>query len=299
MKNIKLTKKQFEELEPLQVSTQVLNTEGALYNFSYKNQEKILKTLYTINDHILFNKLYTIETLDENAKYLPDSFCIPDYLVTIRGITQNYGFTVPKLNGKTLTEFLNDKTIKTEEQIYYLKKVGKILNQLSAIRKHTPLKNIYIGDVHESNFIIDPSNKKLSVIDLDSCKIGDNEPFPARYLTPRALLNNANKKYNINKDSKQAHVIADENSDLYCYNIMIMNYLYGGNINIDSLEEFYSYITYLDKIGINGNLLDCFERLVVNKPNKNPEIYLETLTNEEVYKAKKRVYNKIGKTNHR
>lgn len=295
MKNIMLSKRRFEQLEPLQLPKEVLNTEGLLYNFTYKGKEKVLKKLYSQSGRMFANKLYTLEMLDDNKQYLPDNFYIPDYLVTVSGKVQ--GFTIPKNYGITLSTLLKTKDMKTEEQIYYLKKVGEILKQLSTIRKYTALKDIYLNDIHEANFMVDTTNKSLSVIDLDSCKIGTNDQFPARYLTAHALLNNVSKKYNIIKNSDMEYVVADENSDLYCYNIMIMNYLYGKNINNLSIGEFYSYITYLDNIGVNGNLLDCFERLVINKTNKNPEGYLETLTNEDVYRAKESVYKGVRRSN--
>ena len=90
-----------------------------------------------------------------------------------------------------------------------------MLNQLSYIRKTTPLKDFYINDLNVTNFIVNPSNCELSIIDLDSAKIGTNAACPARLLTPKALLNNVKGKYNINEDKDVlGHVIADENSDL-------------------------------------------------------------------------------------
>ena len=125
-----------------------------------------------------------------------------------------------------------------------------MLNQLSYIRKTTPLKDFYINDLNVTNFIVNPSNCELSIIDLDSAKIGTNAACTARLLTTKALLNNVKGKYNINEDKDVlGHVIADENSDLYCYIMVILNYLYDSNLNTTvAIEEFYEYMNYLEYI---------------------------------------------------
>ena len=150
-----------------------------IFDFDYRGNKKILKTLYTLNGHTFANKLYTLEMLDSNKEYLPSNFYIPDYLCTVD--SKVIGFTVPKIEGINLTDILKSKQIDYKEQIYYLKKIGEILNQLHNIRKYTNLTDIYINDLHDSNFIVDNNNRELKVIDLDSCKICSNEPFPADF----------------------------------------------------------------------------------------------------------------------
>ena len=295
MNVISFSNRRFSELVPLKLSAEILNTEGNIYEFKYRRQPKVLKYLHYLSGPIFASKLYTVEMLDSNREYLPDSFYCPDYLFAIGSIIS--GFTVPLAKGVNLSIILNDKNIDVKEQIYYLKKVGELLQQLKIIRRYTPLKNLYLNDLHESNFIVNISNKQLYVIDLDSCKIGENISFPARYLTPKSLLKEVNGKYNVNVDNNDipGYVIADENSDLYCYNIMILNYLYGKNLNYMNASEFYEYLNYLNSIGINSNLLNCFNNLIVNKKNENPVNYLDTLTSEQIYRSKSIVYSKIKK----
>lgn len=136
---------------------------------------------------------------------------------------------------------------------------------------------------------------ELYVIDLDSCKIGTNAPCPARYLTPSALLNNVKGKYNIvDNDKVPGHVVADENTDIYCYIITILNYLYGCNINNLSIDQFYNYLNYLENIGFHKELVEYFSRIVINKCNENPVNLLDSITNEQVYRAKEIVYRKLS-----
>ena len=291
MKIISISRKKFNELKKLELSREVLNTEGIVYDFNYKGQEKVLKTLYTLNGPTFANKLYTLEMLDTNKEYLPSSFCIPDYLCSVNN--EVVGFTIPKIEGTNLSTILKSKDIDYKGQIYYLKKIGEILNQLHNIRKYTPLKEIYINDLHEFNFIVDNKNRELKVIDLDSCKIGSNKPFAARFLTPLSLINGIDK-YKINEEENGAgYFIPDSNTDLYCYSTMILNYLYGDKIGSIGLDGFYEYLNYLEKIGISKDLLDCFNKLFANCKNENPLNYLDSLTNEQICRAKKLVYSQV------
>jgi len=61
------------------------------------------------------------------------------------------------------------------------------------------LDSIFLNVFHLSNFLIDPKTKEIKVVDLDSCRICDSKPFPARYLTPLSLLTRApgKNKYDI------------------------------------------------------------------------------------------------------
>ena len=166
------------------------------------------------------------------------------------------------------------------------------MNKLENIRKYTDLKDIFIGDLQECNFVVNPYSKDLFVVDLDSCKISNNVSQSGRYLTRGALLNNASHKYTINYDeSILAHIIPNQNSDLYCYNIMVLNYLYGSNMNSVSLVEFYDYLNYLEYIGMDKDLIDCFSRIVSYGDNVNVSQYLDSLTSENIVRANKKVYN--------
>ncbi len=77
--------------------------------------------------------------------------------------------------------------------------------------------------------------------------------------------------------------------------MVILNYLYGSNLNTVAIEEFYEYMNYLEYIGIDKNLVSLFERIVTNKNNKNPEYLLSSITDEQVYRASEKVYKKLKK----
>ena len=46
MKIICISKKRFEQLNKLELSREIFNTEGIIYDFEYRGNKKILKSLY-------------------------------------------------------------------------------------------------------------------------------------------------------------------------------------------------------------------------------------------------------------
>ena len=289
MKIISISKKSFEKLHELELPPEVFNNEAEIYDFNYRGEEKVLKVLNILNGKTFANKLYTLEMLDNYKKYLPANFYIPDYLCSID--RQICAFTIPKIEGINLATILNSNDVDYKQQLYYLRKVGEILRQLEYIRNNTELKDIYLSDLHDSNFIIDKYSKELKVIDLDSCKIGTNDPSCARFLTPFSLLNVSNK-YKINEDKNSpAYVIADENSDLYCYCIITLNYIFGKRMGNLSIDEFYEHLNYLDSVGISKKLIRILSKIVTDCENENPMDYIETLTEKQLIKA--RMFDKV------
>lgn len=292
MQVISMSQNKYKQLTKMNLPKEVFNTEAIIYDFRYKGQDKVFKKLLNNTGVNLANKLYTLEMLDVNRKYLPENLCIPDYLTIVGGVVE--GFTMPKIEGVNLSTILRNKNLTIEEKIYYLKKIGELLHQLDQIRKYTPFNDFYLNDIHESNFIVNPYKKTITAVDLDSSRVCSKATFASRYLTPFALLNNVKDKYKIIEDNSSSlgYVEADSNTDLYCYIIMILNYLYGENINNLNLGDFYNYLTYLEEIGINKELIEIFKNIVSNKDNENPYDLLDTLKPEQVARARKIVYKR-------
>lgn len=156
------------------------------------------------------------------------------------------------------------------------------------LKKYTELKDFYIGDIHEDNFLVDTEKQEIFVADLDSCKIADNKSFPGRYLTTTSLLRYNEIKYSLlDEPDRIADYKVTEETDIYCYIIMILNYLYDGRVDRLSIEEFYRFINYLDDIEVNKELIESFEKIVIGAPNVNPVNYLDTLSSKQIAKARK------------
>lgn len=178
MQIINMSKTKLNSLEPLILPKGVTSTECELFKYNYYGKEKLLKKLYRTNGIIFANKLYTIEALNSNKDNIPSNFIVPEVLVSIN--KQIEAFTMKYIKGTNLSIILNEPTITYEEKINYLKSIGNILEQMKNIRKYTELKDFYIGDIHEDNFLVDTEKQEIFVADLDSCKIADNKSFPGR-----------------------------------------------------------------------------------------------------------------------
>lgn len=286
MQIINMSKTKLNSLEPLILPKDVTSTECELFKYNYYGKEKLLKKLYRTNGIIFANKLYTIEALNSNKDNIPSNFIVPEVLVSIN--KQIEAFTMKYIKGTNLSIILNEPTITYEEKINYLKSIGNILEQMKNIRKYTELKDFYIGDIHEDNFLVDTEKQEIFVADLDSCKIADNKSFPGRYLTTASLLRYNEIKYSLlDEPDRIADYKVTEETDIYCYIIMILNYLYDGRVDRLSIEEFYRFINYLDDIEVNKELIESFEKIVVGAPNVNPVNYLDTSSSKQIAKARK------------
>lgn len=96
--------------------------------------------------------------------------------------------------------------------------------------------------------------------------------------------------YNDNINNGRGFVIANENSDLYCYVVMILNYLFNGSVTRMREEKFYDYLNYLDILGFDKSLINCFEKIILNCDNSNPVDYLDTLTESNINGVKEKIY---------
>lgn len=292
IKGIAISRKMFESLEPMKLSKNIRNTEAAVYEFKHKGLigPHILKKMHYSDGAVFGNKLNTLYLLNYYKEYMPPSFCIPDSIVTVAGKPE--GLTLPKIEGPNLADILKDKTVSVADKLFYLKKAGQLLEQLDKIRKNTDLTDIYINDLHESNFIVNDKNHELYVIDLDSCKIKDNQPTPAKYLTPTSLVTTVQGKYKLADPecATYGYIEADENSDLFCYAMMVLNYLYGDSAYKLSLEEYYDYIEYLKKLNYSDEFINALQNMVTNHKNENIYPYLDELTSEQVYRSNEKVY---------
>ena len=285
MKTVSISKRKFENLEHFDLDD--VNTEGKIYKFPYHGDLKLLKRLYVSDGIALAKKLFTIEVLNSNE--LPKYFITPDSLVSVNNTV--VGFTIPYVDGVTLRTLLYNDNYPNSIKIEYLKKIGSILDDMVGIRDNTELRHFYLNDIHESNFMVDYSTGDLCVIDLDGCKINPSFTFPARYLTNKGLLNNT-KKYNFEPDFRHgAYVMANRDSDL----IVILNFLYNGYINNMNITDYYDYLNYLRDIGVNKELIDIFYRIVSYGDNINPMDYLDSLTDEQICRAKQNVYKIVKK----
>ena len=165
--------------------------------------------------------------------------------------------------------------IDTTVKVYYLKEIGNIIDKVH--RTEDTNFNLNFGDLNEYNFILDNSNN-VRVIDLDSSYTGDSNPInSAYYLLKNQYLSMVNNKYGA---TDNGIIIPTDNSDLYCYNMMILNAIAGRSMFKENIDVYYDYINYLKNMGIDENIIDAFNRIYVPVDNSNPKDYLDTIDEE-------------------
>ena len=281
MQTLNISKKRFASLEKYKLPSYIINSEANLYILPEKNKwetkQKLLKSLYFTSGESFGQKLHTINTLIDNK----DTINIPEIVFPEKIAVVNaeiIGFTMPLIKSINLMGALKSAEISNEQKITYLKEIGELLEKMKKVRTYTHIDEFYLNDMHEGNFIIDEANNHVKAVDIDSCKINRNYIYSSKYLSRRSMINFVPKYQRNNpKSIGEGSFIPDENTDLYCYIIMILNFLYGESINMFTLEDFYNYLEYLDTIGLDKELLDIFELIVSNKQNINPYELLDGL----------------------
>ena len=125
MKVTSISRKAFEKLERMPLSSNIRNTEAIIYNYtsSKSPKQKIFKKLHHKNGPVFGNKLFTMEMLDSNKDFLPSCFCIPESLVTVGGEVQ--GIILPKIEGKNLSDILDDPNEEVENKVEALISMAK------------------------------------------------------------------------------------------------------------------------------------------------------------------------------
>lgn len=282
MKALVISKSKFERLKPYVLDKAVANSEGSLFTIEYgknwDNRQKLLKKLYIDEGEYFGNKLLTVNTLidhHEEIEHMP--MVIPERI----GVVNNqvsaiiFPFIEDSVN---LLMVLRNYKVPMEVKVNLLKQVGTLIEGM----RHVNVLDqpIYLGDLHEGNFILD-KNGVVKAVDLDSCKIGYNAPFPSRYLRmANAQLRKLPNKYPMIEDRTASLLPGDTqkpyineinyNTELFCYNMMVMNTLANGPINEYDDETFYTYLQYAKSKGLSDDLMDCFSRLYVNAANQSP-----------------------------
>lgn len=280
MQAINISRKRFESLEKYQLPSSIFNSEAQMYILQIKKRwetiNKLLKRLYITSGPMFGNKLQTINSLiDSKDEIGIEEIVFPEKLAIVD--QEVVGYTMELIESMNLETALRSYDISAETKIKYLRQVGEILEKMKKVREYTPIKDFYLNDMHENNFVIDKKTDSIKVVDIDSCKINDNFTFGSRYLSPMSMVSKIPKYKHETNGICGGYIKPTTDTELYCYNIMILNTLFGGGINRLSLEEFYNYIEYLQTIGIERELIDIFEKIVSNEHNANPYQLLDCL----------------------
>ena len=276
-----ISRKLYESL--IRYETNTLNTESELFIVPEKNKWNnnhiILKRFSNTKGDYFGNKLYTINSLiNSKDKIGIEEIVFPDKLAIYN--KEIIGITMKLINGVNLDYILSNSNYTPTFKKELLIQVGQILNKLKSVRTYNNIKDFFIGDLHEGNFVYNFDTKEINVVDMDSCKINGNKPFPSKYLYRSKIIKELSHKYKTTDNIYFPEYIPDENTDYFCYIMMILNYLSGTVIEKMNYNEYYTYLDYLNSLGYNLELLTIFENVYSNKDNTNPVDYLDTLPND-------------------
>ena len=269
----------FNKLKPLNLPKSLAHQEADLFLLESKNRwekvDYIFKCFKSCKGTYFSNKLYTInELIDKNDLIGIDELIMPIVLGTVD--KEIRGYIMPYIEGPNLKLLLESSHVKIEQKIKYLKEIGVILEKMRKVREYNGIPNFYLNDLHEGNFILNARTKKVNVIDMDSIKIGTNEPMLAKYLRPFSKIMDV-PKYQKQDNGYFNTFIVDQNTDLYCYILMIFNTLFHINVDDISVDEFYEYLEYLYNLGISREFIDIVANIYGNKDNENPYEYLDDI----------------------
>lgn len=291
-----ISMEEFEKLKVLDIGNNVFSTESKMYilseNNGLGNKKMLLKKLNYNFSTVFSNKLYTVNELVDKKNIIEiDELVFPNKLVAVND--NIVGFSIPYIDSIDFQTVLYSNEFTNSQKIKYFKQIGEILEKMKRVRKNTFLNDFYLNDIHENNFILNKATDSINVVDLDSCKINHNLTCAARYLSGFSPMRDI-KKYKVSKEkiSVGGYYMCDENTDLYCYIVMLLNYLTGTRMTILNFDEFYSYLYYLHSIGVSYELVDKLALIYSERDNENPYECLDQLVNivddcrYSVYKTK-------------
>ena len=273
--------------------TRSYNTTGTIYWY----HGMLLKRFALYLDGKI-RQLENLEFLNNHELLVNDNeFMFSSKIVRIDNT--EVGMLLPYFESKSLDEIFKDVTIPIDVKRNYLVKVGNLLERLDAYRMlDSDLKTFYIGDIHGGNFLFD-NNGRMKLIDLDSCNVNGNKPFPILYnfFKDNLLDPVIKEKYPLYPDT--TIITPSINSDLYCYTIMIVSSLFGFNAASYTADQFNAYLDYLFSIGFGEELLHCFGKIYTKDDNVNPVKYIDQIPDnyQDAHILKFMEYQRNIKTN--
>lgn len=289
------TGREFRKLKKIQLHPSISHSECELFIIEdkeyWKKHHTLVKQFKQTNGEYFSNKLYTIHALIDNMPILGiDELVLPSSLFAIDGEIQ--GYTMPFIEENfNLGVLLKSQTVSLGKKIIALQKIGHLIEKLMKLEGLEG--NFYLGDIHEGNFIFDINKGIYRAVDLDSCRIGNNRPSSAQYLSLNRKLEDFPNKYPVfQMDQFISFFENNEQTTILCYIYMILNTISGVKIHELTVEEYYNYLQYLKDRGLSSELIDIFARIYTPSRNK---MDIQLLSDIPGKNAKTLTYNSFKK----
>ena len=288
MEDIKLGKIEMNSLEVFQTNN--ANSEGIFYFYTTDDGTmliKIIKDLYNRYTKIGLKNIKILKEYNEILSAEFQEFVLPEALVYIENELR--GYIMHYINGITLSSYLENPSIPLQKKLIILKKIGEILERMFNFKK-IPY-NIALGDFHENNIII-TNDGQIKIIDLNGICLNPKDIPNCKYLNMAFDELHYNKpKYET--DSILREVTPNRDTDIFCYGMMIMNFISQSEFGKLPYYKIKRYLDYLKTIGFSTEFINCITKLYSSDKNENPYPYIEDITEEMMENASMKVYSKI------
>lgn len=262
MKVINITKRQLRKMLPLNLSRSIINKEGKLYIHDYKQKyghfQDLLKIYNNQSESYIADKVAVITKLIATFESLDmPELVTPTSLVSLDG--EISGFAMPFIEDNTnLALLLNNPKVTLSQKIKLLKEILNILIKVQD--SHELDGKFFLGDIHEANFIWDITEQTVRAVDMDSSYFSGGFISVSKVTTFNYLLEGFPNKYILDDESGKFIPNKDITSVSFIY--MLLNVLSGCNDSHRwSYNEFYNYLSFLEKKGLSKELLDIIANL--------------------------------------
>ena len=279
MEIVNLRMHNVRKLKYLTLEEGVLNTESCILVLNRKHakgiiqEAKAFKYLDAQDDNkVMAKKTATVMALDASSYKEIDELVIPDTIVVVDGKIAGFGMPLIK-DHRNLGIIINNDDVRLRTKLRYLKEIGALIDR---VQKQDDEYSINFGDLNEFNFIVG-TDDHVRAVDLDSSYIGSGTPtYTAYYLLKNPYIKQVPEKYQITKSNQ---VIPSDNSDLYCYNMILLYAMSGVDMFKKEIPTYYGYTAYLKELGLPNDLIRCFNDIYTPAPNTNPKDMLDELNN--------------------
>lgn len=272
MRMFYLNMSQFHRLRKLRIESGVFNSESYIYLLN-KRQVKskdgkrmVFKYLDCREDpKIMSTKIYTVEMLNKSNGYQEiEELAFPEMGVVVEDQISGFALELIK-NHINVGKIINDDSIPLYTRLYYVIQLGMIIDKVRRVKD----KNVKMqfGDFNEYNAVLDDDDH-MKIVDLDSAYVGqDVVSNSSYYLVKNKSLENLNQKYRKNKNGIY---IPNDNTDMYCYNMIALDTIAKEAMFRHSLSTYYMYLHHLMDVGIDKELVRIFRGVYLPKDNENP-----------------------------
>lgn len=254
--------RQFKKLAPLQLSDKITTTESQQYIYLEKDtnkriHKKLIKKYYRDTIENMRAKFDIISELIENQQYLNmPELVLPEGIVTIDG--EPKGIKLPLIEDNVnMALLLSNPNVNLKRKLKYLKEILGIINKIEDI--YELQGEFFLGDIQDSNFILDISEQIIKVIDLDSSYFNGLTPFPSKYLAGNKMVQKFEKKYPV--DTKTMLNIPSRETTYLQFAYMLLNALTNEPCHRLSEEKFYDVLSNLSSRGMDKVIIEYFESL--------------------------------------